>query len=111
MNYNIITTPEFDKRIKRLSKKYASIKEDFRNLLQSLQDNPEQGVLLKDGFRKIRMAITSKGKGKSGGARVITLNCFLEESNKQIILVTIYDKNEQENITNAEISAALSTLL
>ncbi|MCQ2339974.1 MAG: addiction module toxin RelE [Paludibacteraceae bacterium] len=111
MNYNIITTPEFDKRIKRLSKKYASIKEDFRNLLQSLQDNPVQGVLLKDGFRKIRMAITSKGKGKSGGARVITLNCFLDESNKQIILVTIYDKNEQENITNAEISVALSTLL
>lgn len=111
MNYNIITTPEFDKRIKRLSKKYASIKEDFRNLLQSLQDNPVQGVLLKDGFRKIRMAITSKGKGKSGGARVITLNCFLDESNKQIILVTIYDKNEQENITTAEISVALSTLL
>lgn len=111
MNYNIVTTPEFDKRIKRLSKKYASIKEDFRNLLQSLQDNPVQGVLLKDGFRKIRMAITSKGKGKSGGARVITLNCFLDESNKQIILVTIYDKNEQENITTAEISVALSTLL
>jgi len=110
MNYNIVTTPEFDKRIKRLSKKYASIKSDFRDFLQSLQDNPTQGVLLKDGFRKIRMAIASKGKGKSGGARVITLNCFLDENNKQIVLVTIYDKNEQANISDAEISAALNTL-
>jgi len=110
MNYSIVTTPEFDKRIKRLSKKYSSIKSDFGVFLQSLQDNPIQGVLLKDGFRKIRMAISSKGKGKSGGARVITLNCLLDESKKQIILVTIYDKNEQENITDAEISAALRTL-
>lgn len=86
------------------------MRDDYAHLLESLQENPNQGVSLKDGFRKIRMAITSKGKGKSGGARVITLNCFLDEDNKTIILVTIYDKNEQSDISDKEIRMALSSL-
>ncbi|MCQ2050439.1 MAG: type II toxin-antitoxin system RelE/ParE family toxin [Candidatus Saccharibacteria bacterium] len=110
MSYNIITTPAFDKQIKHLAKKYSSMRDDYAQLLDSLQENPNQGVSLKDGFRKIRMAISSKGKGKSGGARVITLNCFLDETNKTIILVTIYDKNEQEDISDKEIRIALSSL-
>ena len=86
------------------------MRDDYARLLDSLQENPNQGVSLKDGFRKIRVAITSKGKGKSGGARDITLNCFFDEDNKTIILVTIYDKNEQEDISDKEIRAALSSL-
>lgn len=109
-NYNIITTPDFNRQLKRLAKKYSSLKQDYAYFLDSLQENPEQGVSLKDGFRKIRMAITSKGKGKSGGARVITLNCLLQENNGTIILVTIYDKNDKENISDAEIKAALNSM-
>lgn len=110
MNYNIVTTPDFNRQLKRLAKKYSSLKIDYATFLASLQENPEQGVSLKDGFRKIRMAITSKGKGKSGGARVITLNCLCHDDGKTIILVTIYDKNEKENISDAEIKIALKTL-
>lgn len=107
---NIIATPEFEKRIKRLAKKYRSIKNDFASFLNSLQENPEQGSALGGGFRKIRIGISSKGKGKRGGGRVITLNCLADEANQRIILVTIYDKSEQENISDKEIEAALNTM-
>ena len=58
-------------------------------------------------LRKIRMAITSKGRGKSGGARVITLNVFFDADSAEILLVSIYDKTERENITMKEIETLL----
>jgi mRNA-degrading endonuclease RelE of RelBE toxin-antitoxin system len=72
MSYKIIPTPNFEKSLKRLAKRYRSIKTDFNEFIQSLKDNPLQGTELTPGIRKIRMSISSKGKGKSGGARVIT---------------------------------------
>lgn len=71
MNYEIKLTKPFLKSLKTLSKRYKSIKEDLRNFSESLKDNPFQGVELSPGIRKIRMAISSKGKGKSGGARLL----------------------------------------
>lgn len=65
-------TAEFKRQIKRLRKKYASLQSDFDELLAELSENPFAGVDLGDGVRKVRMAIKTKGKGKSGGARVIT---------------------------------------
>ena len=62
------------------------------------------------GFRKIRMAIKSKGKGKSGGARVITFNYIIETECQRIVLVKMYDKSEISNITEAEIRHAFETL-
>lgn len=53
---------------------------------------------------KIRIAIESKGKGKSGGARIIT-NFVV--SNKTVYLLTIYDKSEKENISDKELSDLL----
>lgn len=79
-------------------------------LQQGLMDDPNQGTLLAGGFRKIRMTISSKGKGKSGGARVITLNCIVCEQVDEIILVTIYDKSDQESISDKEIKQALNSL-
>lgn len=64
-------TAEFKRQIKRLRKKYASLQSDFDELLAELSENPFAGVDLGDGVRKVRMAIKSKGKGRSGGARVI----------------------------------------
>lgn len=72
MSCEIIPTPDFEKALKKLSKKYKSLKNDFKELYNQLLENPYQGTELFPGVRKIRMAITSKGKGKSGGARVIT---------------------------------------
>jgi mRNA-degrading endonuclease RelE of RelBE toxin-antitoxin system len=67
----IISTPEFDKEYKRLKKKYQSLPDDLANLEKELIKNPHLGIDLGNNFRKIRMAITAKNKGKSGGARVI----------------------------------------
>lgn len=103
MNYNIKTYPQFEREIKRLAKKYRSIKEDYAKLLESLKENPTQGVELGKGIRKVRMAISSKGKGKSGGARVITLILALSEEDAEVGLHYIYDKSEQASISDKEL--------
>lgn len=79
------------------------MQQDFANLLESLEENPEQGADLGKGLHKIRMAISSKGKGKSGGARVITLTALISKTDTDIILLTIYDKSECENLTDKEL--------
>lgn len=61
-----------EKEIKRLSKKYPSLKGDMQILQEELLNNPNAGVNLGSGIRKVRMAIGSKGRGKSHGAEVIT---------------------------------------
>ena len=58
---------------------------------------------LGDNFRKVRMAIASKNKGKRGGARVITLNLLIDAENAKIYLLTIYDKGKQDSISKEEI--------
>ena len=103
MNYKIEATPDFRKGLKRLSKKYRSMKDDYAKLLDSLRDNPTQGADLGDGVRKVRMAIASKGKGKSGGARVITLTVLVTATDTDLWLLTIYDKSECEAISDQEI--------
>lgn len=94
MSYSIKVSGSFAKEAKRLAKKYPSFKKDYENFLESLQENPLQGDELTPGIRKIRMAIKSKGKGKSGGARVITFNVLAEQQNGMVVLVLIYDKSD-----------------
>ncbi len=72
MNYSIIATPRFKRRIKKLAKKYTSIQSDISDLAQSLRATPKQGVALGNDCFKIRLAIKSKGEEKLSGARVIT---------------------------------------
>lgn len=103
-------TPDFKASAKRLAKHYPSFDNDFKEFLKSLKKNPNQGTSLAGGFRKIRLAITSKGKGKSGGARVITLNCLVTEKDGEIFLVQIYDKSEEESISLKEIRKAFASL-
>lgn len=78
MSFEVIATPDFVKDLKALSKRHRSIKEDIAKFSTSLEDNPFQGDELFPGLRKIRMAITSKGRGKSGGARIITFTLFTD---------------------------------
>lgn len=100
MNYNVSSIPLFDKQAKRLAKKYPSLKSDLAELFESLADNPRQGVALADNFYKIRFAISSKGKGKSGGARVIT---FVKVTQTTVFLASIYNKSEKSTITEKEL--------
>lgn len=94
MNYSITTSSYFDVAAKKLAKKYPSFKEDLVNFGKSLLESPKQGAELAPGIRKIRMAIKSKGKGKSGGARVITYNFITHEMDGKIVLLIIYDKED-----------------
>lgn len=104
MSYNVKFISKFEKELKRLSKKYPSLKYDFSLLLQSLKHDPTQGIPLGNGCYKVRLAISSKGKGKSGGARVIT--CF-KISYNTVYLLTIFDKSELENISDKELKELL----
>ncbi|MFW6222511.1 MAG: type II toxin-antitoxin system RelE/ParE family toxin [Bacteroidota bacterium] len=100
MSYNVIPTPDFKKLFKKLAKKYPSLKADLQQLINMLAEEPKTGIDLGQGIHKIRMAITSKGKGKSGGSRVIT---FLVTEDNEVYLVHIYDKSQLDNITKDQI--------
>jgi len=107
MKIKVITSENFRKKAKRLLKKYRSLKTELQNLETQLMENPELGVLLDNDCYKIRIAIESKGKGKSGGARVIThvvirVNQDSDET-KIVGLVTIYDKSEYDDISDSEL--------
>jgi len=104
MSFNIIAVPTFKKELKRLAKKFPSLKNDFSEFLESLKNNPSQGTSLGKNCYKIRLAITSKGKGKSGGARVIT---HIVISKETVYLLSIYDKSDQESLSQKELDELL----
>ena len=108
MEVKINVEKEFERQLRKLTKKYRSIIDDYETFLDELEKDPYQGANLGRGVRKVRMAIASKGKGKSGGARVITYNLYQEEDFIVIDLLTIYDKNEISNISDAFITYLLN---
>ena len=104
MSYSILPIPPFDRQLKRLIKKYPSLKEEYFDLIESLEQNPKQGTNLGNNCYKIRLAIASKRKGKSGGARVIT-NFVIADAT--VYLLSIYDKSKKENLTDKELNELL----
>jgi mRNA-degrading endonuclease RelE of RelBE toxin-antitoxin system len=94
----------FAKDIKALKKKYRSIDSDFEKFIESLLEDPLQGDGLGNDCYKVRMAIESKNKGKSGGARVITCVKIVNET---IYLLSIYDKSNQSTITDKALNELL----
>ena len=103
MNYEIIPTKTFKRDFKSLFKKYRSLLDDLEEFKNELLKNPNMGDDLGNNTRKIRMAIASKNKGKSSGARVITFDVVIDFNNTDIYLLTIYDKSEQDTISRREI--------
>ena len=91
----------------QMGKKYRSMRQDYARLLEELHTNPTAGVSLGRGVRKVRMAIASKNKGKSHGARVITFTYSVDEESGTIVLLFLYDKEERDTITSAEIDTLL----
>jgi hypothetical protein len=104
MSFNVYTTGFFDRELKRLFKKYPSVKNDYKTLVDSLKEEPKQGQPLGKDCYKIRMAIASKGKGKSGGSRVITCVKIVASS---VFLLSIYDKGDKESIPDKELDDML----
>ena len=98
MSFNVEATEDFRKAFKKLAKRYRSFASDFKEFTKSLEENPYQGDELTPGVRKIRMAITSKGKGKSGGARVITYTVAVSKESGDVYLIDIYDKSDYDTV-------------
>ena len=107
---SISYTQEFRKQAKRLAKKYRSLAEDLQAFVDELSQNPNMGKDLGSGVRKIRMAVKSKEKGKSGGMRVITFNVIVDQTDTEITLLTVYDKSEKESISDKEIKMLLESI-
>lgn len=98
MSFEVLTTPEFESQSKVLQKRHRSFKNDLKELVLSLMENPFQGTELSPGIRKIRMAITSKGRGTSGGARIITYTVVVTESEGRVYLMNVYDKSDFSSV-------------
>ena len=107
MNFSVIPSEKFKKEAKRLINKFPSLKKELADLSATLTTGPEAGTPLGNNTFKIRLAIKSKGKGKSGGARVIT---YLVTEEKEIYLLTIYDKSEFDNVDDKTIKSIIKTL-
>lgn len=98
MSYVIESSAYFDSEAKRLGKRYRSFHDDLVDFINSLQENPLQGIELSPGIRKIRMPITSKGRGKAGSARVITGNAIVAQGEGRIAFLLIYDKADASSV-------------
>ena len=107
MSFEVRTIAVFEKQAKRLKRKYPSLKSELTELTSSLGTNPEQGASLGNNCFKIRLAIRSKKRGKSSGARVI-IYVLIEAG--LVYLLSIYDKSEQRSVNQKEIDRLLSLI-
>jgi hypothetical protein len=100
-------TPAFVRELKKLAKKHNSLKEDLKVLIADLTKGPKSGTCLGNNCYKIRLAITSKNKGKSGGARIIT---YVHVINETVYLLSIYDKSDLDDISDSELISRIKDL-
>ncbi|HEV2833406.1 MAG TPA: type II toxin-antitoxin system RelE/ParE family toxin [Hanamia sp.] len=107
MSYSIILTYQCEKEFKRLAKKFPSLKNEFAQLVANITANPEAGTFIGNNCYKIRLAIGSKGRGKSGGARIIT---YLYIETETVYLLTIYDKGEKADLKPNELKEMIDSL-
>lgn len=108
MSYNIELSANFKKEAKRLSKKYPSLKTELSELFDELQENPTLGTPLGNDIYKIRLGISSKNKGKSGGARVLS---FVKVTQTTVLLFSIYSKGEIDNFSDKQIQELIKDYL
>ncbi len=106
MNLKIKTLSCFEKDVKRLFKKYKQLPNDLKLLKEELFKNPKSGIELGDRCYKIRMANSSIPTGKSGGFRIIY---YYIDTDNNLYLMSMYAKNELENIDDKTIINILKT--
>lgn len=104
MKFEVKLSENFKKEAKRLVKKYPSLKTELPELFKLLEEDPTHGTHLGKNIYKIRLAIASKNTGKSGGARVLS---YVEIIDSEVLLFTIYNKGETDNLTKKEIEELL----
>jgi mRNA-degrading endonuclease RelE of RelBE toxin-antitoxin system len=107
MSFDVIPSENFQKRAKKLSKKFKSLKADLSQLSEKLSLNPLMGTSIGGNAYKIRLAVKSKGSGKSGGFRLIT---YVYSPQKRVYLMDIYDKSEQSTISDKELGILIQSI-
>lgn len=107
MSYKIELSANFKKEAKKLTKKFPSLKQELTALFTELETNPTMGTPLGNDIYKIRLAIASKNKGKSGGARVLS---FVKITATIVLLFSIYNKGDIDNLSDKEIQNLLKSL-
>lgn len=117
MKAEVRITRSFKKAVKPLLEKYASLLQELADLETQLLRNPRTGKSLGNDAYKIRLKIKSKGKGKSGGARVISyleseIIGIVEATEEMIVvnLITIYDKAEKDTISDSELRELIKSI-
>ena len=107
MKHRVIPTPDFEKELRPLLKRHRSLAKDLLKLEMELEVRPKTGTSLGHGLYKVRLAIASKGKGKSGGARVIT---YVVTEEGEVYLLSIYDKTDFDTVDTKAMKAIVSEL-
>lgn len=107
MSYKVETTANFEKEAKKLIKKYRSLNQEINELIDELEINPIKGVPLGNNIYKIRLAVKSKGKGKRGGARVITKVKIVRQT---VYMFSIYIKGKKDDISKKEMQELLGEI-
>ena len=107
MSFEVIATEPFERKLKKLAKKYRSLSADLVPVIEQLAEEPDTGTSLGKNCYKVRIAIASKGKGKSGGARLIT---YIRVARKTVFLLDIYDKSAQDTISGQELELFIALL-
>lgn len=107
MSFEVIPLKPFERQLKRLVRKFPSLKGEIIELANALVLDPHQGTGIGHGCYKIRLSIASKGGGKSGGSRVIT---HVRVTSRRVYLLSIYDKSEKGTLTDKEIKSLLALL-
>ncbi len=107
MSHTVRSLAVFGKELKALVRRFPSLVQEYAALIKELESNPTIGTPIGRNCFKIRLAIKSKGKGKRGGARVVTHVHFEGET---VTLLSIYDKSEKETLSDKELTALLELL-
>jgi len=107
MSFEVLATKPFERKVKRLAKKYKTLASNLADVMEALSENPFMGTLITKDCYKIRVAISGKGRGKSAGARLIT---YVRIVSTTVYLLDIYDKSEQSNIPDKELKMLIDIL-
>lgn len=91
--HTVVETPEYLKA----SARAGMNDEERQDVVTFISANPEAGILLDGGLRKAR--VPGKGRGKSGGYRVIT---YYMDEDEPVFLLTVISKGQQANLTEAQ---------
>ncbi|TFF38851.1 type II toxin-antitoxin system RelE/ParE family toxin [Mucilaginibacter psychrotolerans] len=111
MTNTVIVSHSFKREVKPLAKKYHTLKDSVDKLINDLIENPYLGESYGKNIYKVRLADPSKGKGKSGGFRVMYYHLNISEDGIDVLLMTIFNKSEMSTIKKAEADKILKDVL